>query len=76
MKERIIEIIKSVNEDLVTDMDMDLLASGKLDSFDIISIITEIEDTFDVEVDMEQIKADNFRTANIMADFFERVIEG
>lgn len=76
MREQIIEILEEINEDITKDMEVDLIASGILDSFDIASIITEIEDAFDVEIDVELVVMENFKTANTIIEFFTKVIEG
>jgi D-alanine--poly(phosphoribitol) ligase subunit 2 len=42
--------------------DTPLLSTGLLDSFDIVGLVTEIEDHFGVEVPVENIEVENFDT--------------
>ena len=44
-----------------------------LDSFDIISLITEINSTFDVAVPAEEIIPENFNSAEALWDMIERL---
>lgn len=75
MRERIIKILKNINEEIVNDYDTDLIVLGIIDSFDIATIITEVEDSFNIEIDIEQVSIEKFRTVNLMIEFFEKVIE-
>lgn len=43
-----------------------LISSGVLDSVEVISIITELEDVFDISISMEYIKPENFDSVEAM----------
>ena len=46
----------------------------ELDSMAVVSVITAIEEKFDVEVDDDEITAETFETVGSLADFIDRKI--
>lgn len=74
MREKILEQLKEVNEEIVEDLSKDLLASGILDSFDIVNLVMELEEAFDVEIDVDLVTPDNFRTAESIISLMERIL--
>lgn len=75
MKEKILEVLRENNEEIVEDMDRDLLASGILDSFDIVRLVVDIEEAFSLQIDIDLIIPDNFRTANSIIRLMESILE-
>ena len=62
------------NEEIVEDVEKDLLASGILDSFDIVNLVMELEEAFDVSIDVDMVTPDNFRTANAICAMMEKIL--
>lgn len=75
MREKIIEIMKEFNEELVEDMNRDLLATDILDSFDIVKLVVEFEDAFDIMIDVDEVTPENFQTANKIVEMIARIAE-
>lgn len=75
MREKILEVLEENNEEIVEDMDRDLLASGILDSFDIVNLVVDLEENFSIEIDVDLVTPDNFRTANSIIGFMENILE-
>ncbi len=61
--ETILEILKNLHEDVDFEECDTLVDDGILDSFDIVSLIGEISDEFDVEITADKITPDNFNSA-------------
>lgn len=65
MEKQLIEILKNNVEDLegveITP-DTELISGGYIESFDIIQLISEIEEAFHVEISFDEIKLENFNT--------------
>ena len=62
--EKLIELLRSVRSDIDFSLQEKLVDDGLLDSFDIISIISEVNDVFDIEISADDITADNFNSAH------------
>ena len=64
--------ILAILQDLHPDVDFEtcdtLIDDGILDSFDIVTIIAEISDAFDVKIGAEQIVPENFNSAEALWD--------
>lgn len=58
--EKVLEVMKEVKPDFVFEGRTDLASSGELDSFDIISLVAELNETFDIEIPVEAIVPENF----------------
>lgn len=69
----------SILEDLHPDVDFEscttLIDDGIIDSFDIVSIISEINDVFDVIIPPEEITPENFNSAQALYELIERLAD-
>ena len=70
-KEKVVNVLQVVNADIKND-DTDLLASGLLDSFDIVNLVSQLEEAFTVEIEPTDIVPENFRTVAAIAALMER----
>lgn len=74
MKEKILEILKDVNEDILTYEGEAMMEEGVVDSFEVIEIVGELEDAFEIEIDAKYVVADNFRNAESIILLVERLL--
>jgi len=61
--ETILEILSELHPDVDFENCASLIDGGILDSFDIVSIITQLSDKFDVSVTADKILPENFNSA-------------
>lgn len=71
MKEKIVEVLGEFNEEIVEDLEQDLLASEILDSFEIVKLVVELEDAFNIEIEVDAVTPDNFRNAESIIKLVE-----
>ena len=71
--EQLLEILTEVNSDVDYETCDTLIDDGIFDSFDIVSIVGELNDTFDIEITPVDIIQDNFNSAEAMWDMIQRL---
>ena len=72
MRDEVIEILEMIYPDIdVNDEDMNL--PEDLDSMDIIALIAELEDKFDIEITMEEKTEENFENIDTLVAMIERL---
>ena len=71
--EKLLEILNEVNADVDFENCESLIDDGILDSFDIVSIVGELNDAFDVEISPVDIIPANFNSAKAMWTMIERL---
>ena len=66
--EQLMEILKGIRPDVDFENERALITDGVLDSFDVVTIVAEINDTFDVDIFADDLVPENFETVSaIMA---------
>lgn len=60
--EKLKELLEEIRPDIDFDAEDKLIDNGILDSIDIISIVTEINDTFDVDINVQYLLPENFNS--------------
>jgi acyl carrier protein len=71
----LIEILENLHPEVDFDTCTTLIDDKILDSFDIITIISEINETFDVVIPAEEIIPDNFNSAKALYALVTRLEE-
>ena len=71
--EKLLEILKTYNSSITADLDKKLVTDGIIDSVDIVSLIGEIEDEFDISIPMEDIVEDNFDSLSALWTMVKRL---
>lgn len=61
--EKLLEILKGIRPDVDFENETALIDDGVLDSFDVVSIISELDDEFDVQIRITELDPDNFNSA-------------
>ena len=73
--DELIEILKDIHPDVDYETATDLVDGKILDSFDIISLVSEIADKFDVVVSAEHMIPENFNSAKAIYALVEKLEE-
>ena len=72
MRDEVIEILAMINPAIDAE-DEDLNIAEDLDSMDIIALIAEIEDKFDIEITMEEKTEENFQNVDTLVEMIKRL---
>ncbi len=64
--EELIRILEGVRPDIDFSAEKSLIDGGVLDSFDIITIVGELNDAFDIEINVADLLPENFNSAEAM----------
>ena len=62
MKEKLLALLTDIRPDVEFEKEKKLIDDGVLDSFDIISIVQEMNEGFDIDIDVEELEPYNFNT--------------
>ena len=71
--EQLIEILKELHPDVDYETEEGLVDDGILDSLDIVTLVTEINDRFDVSIPPEELVPDNFNSAAALWELIEKL---
>lgn len=73
--EEILEILSGLHPEVDFDTCHTLIDDKIIDSFDIVSIISDLSDEFDITIPVEEIVPKNFNSAKALFAMVERLIE-
>ena len=75
MRDRILAILKEIRMDVDFEHEELLIDDGILDSFDIISIVNEFNNTFEIDIDVEDLEPEIFNTVEAMQALIEQKLD-
>ena len=73
--EELLNILNDLHPDVDFTAEDDLIGEGILDSLDIVTLITEINSTFDVSIPAEEVVPENFNSAASLWALIQRIDE-
>ncbi len=71
--EKLLELLKGVRPDVDFENETALIDDGLLDSFDVVSIISEIDDVFGVQIRINELDPDNFNSAEAIWNLIQKL---
>jgi len=74
--DRIISILVNVKDSIDYQHENHLMSDGKLESIDIVNIITELEENFEIEIGYEYITKENFESVEAILKMVEKIKNG
>lgn len=75
MKSKIMEIVTELRPDVDFAVEKKLIDDSILDSFDIVSLVFELNDAFDLSIDVDELVPDNFNSVDAMVSLIEVKLE-
>ena len=73
--EELLNILAELHPDVDFETEEHLIDDGILDSFDIVTLVAEIDGEFDVQIPAEELIPDNFNSAKALYALVERLME-
>ena len=70
--DELMEILENLRPDVDFSVETALVTGGVLQSFDIVSLVAEINDTFDIEITPVDLVPENFNSAGAIWAMIER----
>ncbi len=71
--DKIMEILKSIRGDVDFASEKALIDDGILDSFDVVGIIGELADEFDIEITIDDMTPENFNSVESICALVKRI---
>lgn len=72
MNEKILSILSGLRPEFDFSTSSNFIEDGMLDSFDIVSLVTELEENFGISIDGDEIVPENFASILSIANLIEK----
>lgn len=74
IRDGVLNILKELHEDIDFEAEEKMVDDKILDSFDLVTLVTELGDEFDVEITAKDFVAENFNSVDAISEMIERLI--
>lgn len=71
--QKITEILERIRPNVDYSKEKNLMDDGILDSFDVVGIVNELVEEFDVEITINDLTPENFNSVEAIAEMIERL---
>ena len=71
MRERVLSILRQTRSDVNFENEENLIDDGVLDSFDIIQIVSDLNEEFDIDITADELEPENFNTLDAIVALVE-----
>lgn len=75
IREKLLEILTGLHEDVDFEQETALVDEKVLDSFDLVSLAGEIGEEFDVEITAREFVPENFNSLDRLTEMVKRLME-
>ena len=71
--EELLNILKEAKPDIDFASEKALIDNGLIDSFDVVQLVMQLNEAFDIEIGAEEITPENFNSAESMWNMIQRL---
>lgn len=71
--EKLLQILKTIRPDVDFNNEKALIDDGILDSFDVVSIISELDDEFNIQIKINELDPDNFNSIESIWNLIQKL---
>lgn len=75
IREGVLEILQELHEDIDFEAEEKMVDDKVLDSFDLVTLVTELGEEFDVDITARDFVAENFNSVDALAQMIARLME-
>lgn len=75
MRKQLMEILEDLRPDVNFEIETALIDDEILSSFDIVSLVSELNDNFDIEINVDDLLPENFNSADAILELIEKLQE-
>lgn len=75
IRDTILQILKDMHVDIDFETETSLVGDKLLDSFDLVSLVSELSDAFDVKIAAKDFIQENFDSLDRLTNLIERLLE-
>lgn len=72
MKEKVLEILANLRPEFDFTENVDFIGQGMLDSFDIVSLVSDLDSTFGISIDGVDIVPENFSSVESIINLLKK----
>ena len=72
--EQLLSIMREIRPDVDFETETKLIDDEILDSFDIISIVSEVNDQFGIEINVDDLLPENFNSAKSLYELIKKML--
>lgn len=76
MKDQVLEILEDINPDVDYETETALVDNGVLDSFELVSLVSELNNAFNINITVVDFVPENFNTFSAIVALVERLKVG
>ncbi len=74
--EKLLEVLKELRSSIDYENEKNLIDDGLLDSVDVVTLVGELNEEFDIEITFDDMEAENFNSVEQMWAMIQRLQEG
>lgn len=75
MKDQLMEILEELRPEVDFENETALITDGILDSFDIVSLVAQINSEFDVTIGVDELEPENFDSVDAMLELIKKLAD-
>lgn len=75
IRDGVLNILKELHEDIDFEAEEKMVDDKILDSFDLVTLVTELGEEFDIEITAKDFIAENFNSVDALSEMIERLMD-
>lgn len=72
MKEKVLEILANIRPEFDFNENVDFIEQGMLDSFDVVTLVSDLDSNFGISIDGVDIVPENFATIDSIVNLLKK----